>query len=112
MVLGDLPDVVVAHEVDARVADVREPRLVVLHDEGGRGRSHPAQIRIRLRLGEYPRVRARERLAQRLGDVVRLTAEVLRLDGLAGETRGSGSAAMTAHSVGDDEKASAGMAGA
>ena len=66
MILGDLPDLVAAHEVDARVADVREPGLVVLDDERRGRRPHPAQIRIRLRLGENPRVRARERFAQRL----------------------------------------------
>jgi len=36
----------------------------------------------------------------------------LGLDGLAGQTRRGGAAAMSAHAVGDDEQASAGMAAA
>ena len=80
------------------------------HDERRGGRPHAAQIGIRLRLGEDPRVRARERVAQRRGDVVGLAAEVLRLDRLAGEARCGCAAAMSAHAVGDDEQPSAGMA--
>src|SRR2546430_11586026 len=50
--------------VDARIADVTEPRLPPAHHERGRRGSHAPQLRIGLRLGVHARVRSDQRFAQ------------------------------------------------
>src|ERR1700736_3331819 len=110
MIFGELFDGVAAHHVDARVADMGEPSLSSSKHESRGGRSHSAEVGICLRFRVDASVGALERIMQRGPDIFRFAAEVLCLYGFGGDPGCGCAPAMTAHSVRDDEQASAGGA--
>src|SRR5258708_3199501 len=109
VVLRELANLIAAHHVDSGVADVPPPGVAVADHQRRRRRAHAAQIGIGLSLMEDARVGARERVAERHGDVIALAAEVLGLYGLAGDSGCRGAATVAAHAVGYDQQPPARM---
>ena len=111
VVRGDLLELTVAVEVDARVADVRERDLVADADEGAHGGAHPGELGVlEDGLGEQ-RVRGDQRGLQReLGLGRGLVLAVRLADPGHGDRAGDVAARVAAHPVGDDEQVPAGIA--
>jgi hypothetical protein len=96
VVLGQRAQLPFAEQVRARVADVREPDLGVVHEDGGERGAHPGHGAVLLGARENGAVRLLDLFGERA--LVRLEQA---LDGLEGEVRRHLPAAMTAHPVGD-----------
>ena len=108
----DLRERVVAVEVDARIADVRDDRVVVDHDERADGRSHAGELGLDVHGVDQLGRGIRDRVAQRaLGRRGGLERAVEALEARDREARGDVAAGVPAHAVGDGEQVRAGVAG-
>src|SRR5206468_36172 len=110
VIVRQLTDLVITHEVDPRITDVREPPFAFAKCERRCRGAHAAEVGVRLCFRKDAGVRACERVAKCRSDVVTFACEVLRLDRFCSEPRCSRAAAMATHAVGYDKEPATGLA--
>ena len=109
---GDLRQRVVAVQVDARVADVADDRVVVDHDDRADRGAEAGELGTILRGADQVAGRRRGgSLQRRLRVFGRGVGLIERLEAVDRDARGDVAAGVAAHAVGDDEQVRPGVPG-
>ena len=109
---GDLGELVVAVQVDPRVADVRDDGVVVDHHHGADGRAHPGEFGADVHGVDQRAGGLRDAVPQGPFSIRRRRVGVVEtFEPGDGDARGDVAAGVTAHAVGDEEQVRSGIAG-